>query len=93
MRQTEKKEIRIWLKKFDKLVSELETLKEAFEQIKDEHESWMSDRDCDTDYEFSNTPTGERASEEFDVLDTVCSDLDNAIDTLRDAIDPVYELV
>lgn len=53
----------------------------------------MSDRDCDTDYEFSNTPTGERASEEFDVLDTACSDLDNAIDTLRDAIDPVYELV
>ena len=93
MRQTEKKQIKEWCKKFDYLVSELETLKDELQEIKDEHEGWMSDRDCETDYEFSNTPTGERASEEFDIIDTAWSDFEDAIDTIRDAIEPVCELV
>ena len=93
MRHTEKKQIKLWLAKVDSLISEYETLKAELEEIRQEHEDWMSERDSDTDFEFSNTPTGERASEEYDVIETATNDLDDAFDSLNDAVEPVRELM
>ena len=93
MRYTEKKELQDWCKRFYNLVAELETLQTEFDEIMEEHESWMSDRDCDTNGRFSETPTGERAQEDYDTIESASSDLEDALDSLRDAIEPVSDLV
>ena len=92
MRQAEKKAIKEWQSEVSEALGRLADLLENLQSIREEHESWMEDRDFETDYKFSETATGERAQEDLEKLEDWENSYQDALDSFSSILDEVDEL-
>lgn len=94
MRQDHKKILKAIIgNEYDRTRDAVNAIMQSIEELKDEHENWMDERDYDTDGRFANTPTGERAEEEHNVLDDIFDRLDTIVTELDDIQSELDELI